>query len=576
MITHHPLTTQALLPAVCQDGNTDTLMPLDGLDEELLLEYCHNLLVIDPIRNVWVLSHLSVLEYFEKEHWSRTQANSLVLVVCLLVLQNTLLYNRQTDWLVPVSLRTGAFFSSTDAEPTSISRTEAQRSDPIHGQEFKYLSSYARKYWVFHANQSAEVSSKRPIRPLLEEFLGKPNDSSPAYRCWCEMLERDGFGHLQLASRLRPVVLFLDLKPPSIASFAFCRLGIAFLLPNWHNFHWVKDDFGNFYGDSFLEQGASSHDTQLCRDLIQHGAEVNARTNSTFGSALCTAVAHTDLAVVKLLLKEGGANVNMQVQCRRFGSALAVAVHRSEVEVIEYLIQQAGADVNMQLQYGRYGSALATAVSRRRVKVVAYVLRQAGADVNMQLQYGSYESGPAFGVTQEVIESLIKSGAEVNMQLQYGFIGSALAAAAFGGVREEVESLIESGAEVDMKLRYGFIGSALAAAAFAGKREVVEILIESGAEVDMKLRCGFVGSALAAAAFAGKWKVVEIFIESGAEANMQLQYGKYVNALSAAREGQRKNKQENKETGEHFMKGAFRGADHEVVIEILLKHGAVA
>lgn len=95
MCACNPLGTLELLPAICQDENIDILSPLDGLDEEIVLEYCHNLLIIDPARRVWIPSHLSVIEYFETHLWSQRQANCLVSSVCLLLLQNTVLCNRE-------------------------------------------------------------------------------------------------------------------------------------------------------------------------------------------------------------------------------------------------------------------------------------------------------------------------------------------------------------------------------------------------------------------------------------------------------------------------------------------------
>ena len=57
-----PHSTKALLPAVCQHAKDDTIKPIEDTDEELVLELCHNLLVIDPYRQVRMPSHLSVIE----------------------------------------------------------------------------------------------------------------------------------------------------------------------------------------------------------------------------------------------------------------------------------------------------------------------------------------------------------------------------------------------------------------------------------------------------------------------------------------------------------------------------------
>src|SRR5450756_354475 len=79
-----PLETRALVAAICQEVEGDTLLPLDGLDEDLVLEYCHNLLIIDPVRKVWSPSHLSVIEYVENNLFTQREANCRAATVCLL------------------------------------------------------------------------------------------------------------------------------------------------------------------------------------------------------------------------------------------------------------------------------------------------------------------------------------------------------------------------------------------------------------------------------------------------------------------------------------------------------------
>jgi hypothetical protein len=98
MCARYPLTTRELLPAICQDENSNTLLPLDDLDEDIVLEYCHNLLVIDPVQRVLIPSHLSVIEYLENNLWSQAEANFLALKVSLLVLHNAMFYNREESW----------------------------------------------------------------------------------------------------------------------------------------------------------------------------------------------------------------------------------------------------------------------------------------------------------------------------------------------------------------------------------------------------------------------------------------------------------------------------------------------
>jgi hypothetical protein len=408
-----PLQTKELLPAICQDESRDTLAPLDGFDEDLALEYCHNLLVIDPVRKVWVPSHLSVIEYVENR-WSLSQANCLVSSICLLVLQNTVLYSREKDWQIEItqsnsSTRTReVYWNIEEAKPTEedtseeeSSSTEAtssigeevqnmstrsiELSDPLHidKKNFKSLSLYARHYWMFHAQRSAQAGNKQRVLTLLHEFLGHPSESSAAYRCWLRMAEED-YTYLERTDQrnvweLRP----RDFAPYSAASFAYCLFDLAIILPDWHDFEWIKLDQRTSRGEySCLELAALGGAIHTCRELIKHGARVNDQTKSWYGSALAAA---ENREIVEFLVKEGGAHVNMQLRYGNYGSALATAAASyGNREVVEFLVKEGGADVNLQLQYGEHGSALAAAARSGDVEVVDFLVKEGGADVNMQ------------------------------------------------------------------------------------------------------------------------------------------------------------------------------------------------
>jgi ankyrin repeat protein len=563
MCAIEPLKTKVLLPAICQDENSDTLASLDGLDEDLALKYCHNLLVIDPVRKVWVPSHLSVIEYMENR-WNLSQANCLVSSICLLVLQSTVLYSREKSWYRAKLSETpekgpseeegtskGALSSigeEVQNTPTgSMSTRSIELNDPLHinKENFIYLSLYARYSWMLHAQRSAQAGNKQRVSTLLHEFLGHPSESSAAYRYWLRMVKVDYEGSEMTYRqkgfwRLRPE----NIAPDSVASFIYCLFDLAVILPDWHGFEWIKLDQRTILGESCLELAGIGKAFHTCRKLIQHSASVNDLTKSKYGSALASVAYRGNQEVVQFLVKEGGADVNMQLQlqCGYYGSALAAAAARAgrNRDVVEFLVKEGGADVNMRLQYGEYGSALAAAAFGKR-EVVEFLVKEGGADVNMQLQYGHYGSALAAAAMwgeSEVVEFLVKEGgADVNMRLQYGNYGSALAAAAEGYKNKEVVEFLvkEGGADVNMQLQCGRYGSVLAAAARWGGSEVVEFLVkEGGADVNMLLQCGEYGSALAAAAF-GKREVVEFLVkEGGADVNMQLQYGHYGSALAAA------------------------------------------
>jgi hypothetical protein len=301
MCACEPLTTEVLLPAISQEEKSDFLEPVDDLDEELVLKYCHNLLVIDPVRKVWVPSHLSVIEYLE-HLWNQTEANCLVFNVCLSVLQETLLFSRDKTWSSKSSLTNGE---------------ELALEDPLRGQGFDKLSFYARCRWPIHAQKSAGASDNVRIPDRLEKFLGLPKNSSFAYRCWLKMVHeevRATPGNIHVFDRHVNWYLY----PDSIAGFAYCAFNLALLLPNWHGLDWVKENLKNSIGENFLDIAVNSESVPMCRRLIKHGLDANAQTTSA-GSALANAAYSGAQDIVEFLVREGGADVNMQLQSGRFG-----------------------------------------------------------------------------------------------------------------------------------------------------------------------------------------------------------------------------------------------------------------
>jgi hypothetical protein len=388
MCSCKPLSTEELLPAVNQDVKDDTIKPVEDIDEELVLELCQNLLVIDPNRQVWIPSHLSVIEYFEGHHWSQKQANCLVASVCLLLLNDANQYNRENDSL---------------------------------GDSVNYrLGFYARHHWVTHVQKYGEEDINDRLSALLNRFLGSTMDSSPAYRSWHRMITKDV--HNRPSSSFFADYSFnLDiLEPASSASFAICAFGFYTILSGWWDNPWTERIHKNKRGNSLLQLAAIAGSVSICGHLIDWGAEVNEQLKiGDHGSALAAAAYGGDKEVVRLLI-ESGADVNAQLQVGDYGTALAAAAAASfggDKAIVKLLIES-GADVNAQLQAGNYGSALAAAAA------------------------AAYEGD------KEILKLLIESGADVNAQLQVGKYGSALAAATavFGGDEEILRLLIESGA----------------------------------------------------------------------------------------------------------------------------------
>ncbi|KAH8424307.1 uncharacterized protein LDX57_002059 [Aspergillus melleus] len=207
--------------------------------------------------------------------------------------------------------------------------------------------------------------------------------------------------------------------------------------------------------------------------------------------------------MVRFMVTEGQADVNMQLRHSGYGSVLARSAGFGLLEVTRYLLEEGGADVDLILQHGNYGSALACAVSHGRDhflrgELLDYLVRVRRANVDLPLQTGRYGSALAAAASKgemDFVEYLIEIGeADVNMPLQAGYYGSALAAAVTEG-----------------HLDYFPCGSALAIAAYmANERpkdgfakthvriDIVRVLLEAGALVALDLGNGETADALEA------------------------------------------------------------------------------
>ncbi|RDW57470.1 hypothetical protein BP6252_13808 [Coleophoma cylindrospora] len=463
MCATHPLPTAVLLPAVCQDENDDKIYSENDLDEDLLLEYCHHLLVIDTSRNVWIPSHLSVIEYIETYRWTHLQANYLVSSVCLL----HLLYSYENAGQ-SISPNLGTY---------------------RHAYNF---TEYVYAYWMTHVRNyedGEDSDNKDRLSTLLQEFLGSVTASSLAYRYWLQVCvqKKIGFG-------MPGSISAAYLEPNHSASFAICAFGFHRVLHDWWQSPWPGNANKTKTKHSLLQLAVMTNASSICKTLISWGLDVDELLLED-GSALATAVSSGNKEIAELLIKSG-ADVNMQLQAGIYATAAAAAAWSENKEMAELLIKS-GAEVNMQVQAGIYGSALAAA-ARSGNKQMAELLIKSGAEVNMQLQAGNYGSALAAAMwfeNKEMAELLIKSGAEVNMQLQTGLYGSALAAAVVAAARRGnkgvVELLIQSRAEVNMQLQAGDYGSALAAAVEEGlDKEVMELLINSGGDANIQLQSG--------------------------------------------------------------------------------------
>ncbi|KAF8851786.1 hypothetical protein BDZ45DRAFT_133333 [Acephala macrosclerotiorum] len=312
-----PLSTEELLQAVSQDEGDDEVKLVEDLDEDLLLEYCHNLLVIDRERNVWVPSHLSVIEYFENHFWDHKQANYLVATVCILTLMDPTAGIMEED-----------SEQASENASESASKAESVPNDSFDRRDLHRLKLYAEHHWMNHVRICQDDSDPR-LSALVKKFLGSPTSSSTAYRNWYNSVERVGWRKPQ-SSFFESSRIDLDyLEPDSSAAPAICAFGLYACLSDWWESPWTGLEYKSKIGRSLLQLAAMADSLPICKRLIVLGVDLNEQLEGggfEYGSALAAAAEGGNKEIVKLLI-ESGAEVNMQLQTGKYGSALAAARH---------------------------------------------------------------------------------------------------------------------------------------------------------------------------------------------------------------------------------------------------------
>jgi ankyrin repeat protein len=489
------LSAEVLVAAVCQDPEEDETQAID-IDIHFVLDACRNLLVVDPQLGVCRFSHLSVQEYFE-DHWDANQTNGTVAKVCLSLLNDP-----------------GNWEQGINGDKASQNPEKANQVDPL-----AKLLDYARRFWPTHVQNHGETNIDSRLSTLLKEFLGSMNESGPAYRSWYKMYTRLEPG-LQ-RNKLLPEYKHDIVDPSYLASLGICLFGFNNVLGEWWEARSIDPEQRNCRGYSLLMLAVLGSSSNVVKNLVKSGADVNAQlSDGNYGSALATAAQWGNQDMVRLLL-ELGADVNAQLSGGLYGSALAAAVWTGNQDMVRLLLES-GADVNAQPSGGRYGSALAAAVTaaERGNQDIVRLLLESGADVNAQLSGERYGSALVVAVqrgNQDMVRLLLESGADVNAQLSDGMYGSALAAAAVAksGDQDIIRLLLESGADVNAQLSCGWYGSALEAAVEMGEQDTVRLLLESGADVNAQLSGGVYGSALAAATARDNQDIVQILLEYG-------------------------------------------------------------
>jgi ankyrin repeat protein len=447
MAAEKPFSSRELLSAIRVNNSSEQSFFADEVNPEDLLYLCNNLLTVDTQLHVWRFAHLSVAEYLQsKMGWHLAQTHFHAASTSLRVF--------------------GALYDNEHAD-------HVEAAELLHNDHPFYV--YLRHHWFRHC-QKAQYGEATNLQPLLQTFLGSPNESSKLYQRWYEMLDEDywnmdpahygAYGaaglddaggdlmDLYQSDPYRYEDFESELSPADRAVFAMCHFSFSACLSDW----WEGDDFNassvNERGHSLLTIAARAGCTPICEYLVGRGVDVDSQVKGeVYGSALAAAAAHGHTETVEYLVKVG-AGVNLELQNGKYSSALVAAAGRKgEVEVVKCLVANGG-NVNLNVKTGPFGTVLALAAHEDKLKVVRYLL-DCGANVNQPTGNADFATAlhhaAAFG-SPAVISSLIKAGAHVNCIKPAGKYGTPLMAAAYWGRKDNVVCLVEAGADVNLKL----------------------------------------------------------------------------------------------------------------------------
>ncbi|OPB42501.1 hypothetical protein A0O28_0036180 [Trichoderma guizhouense] len=456
----HPIGTEALLTAIRYTIEGDALVEKERLAPQHILSLCQDFLTIDAEKQVWMLPHASVAEYFESKSQIWGNSDAFVANIKLKILMEP------------------------EEDAFDI---ESHKNDPDYPE---FCTGYTpfRHYFMNDWPKDVQrydrwLGSTEGATPdaqlvaSLRQFLGAPDERSTYYIRWCKgrLSSLDGF-------------TFSD-----ICWLAMCRYGFYNVLRDWWK-NYVDNRPVGLINVKYkaIELAAKGGCIEACKCLL---STIDKNDSAQLKPAMANAVRKGRKDVILLLTTQGGLHGipyffekpdaildaalhpgliqwlgDQELFTASHGSYLLEAARMGNLQAVKDLLE-ARADVNHSPEHApRFGSALAAAVTSAglqgtfepdRVKIIKLLLRE-GAYPNQRLFSG--KTGSALESTiyfycepksperrakygdahpNDVLEILLKAGADPAMTLEYGSHGSALAAAAYGGLKDMLVMMVK-------------------------------------------------------------------------------------------------------------------------------------
>ncbi|KAI1080621.1 hypothetical protein F5B20DRAFT_105467 [Whalleya microplaca] len=495
---NEPPNPEKLVWLVCQDLDKDFAPHID-ITVDYVLDACNNLIVIEEEKDIYRLcrfSHLSVLEYFEKQHWPESYCHYQASRVCL----KCLMYQAE-------NLGTTSFKAPKNSRPNDIFA-------------FEWTRHYFRcNEWQIHINE------------LIDQFIGDIHDSSLAYRYWI--------------SNVNYAVSTFLYGPLNEAVFGCVCMGFVGYVQKWLLAGLVSANAMINHPPtdcsySLLALAAKFCRFEMCELLIASGAKVNS-VDDAAGlqiSPLQAAVSHIyglpweTLRVVKLLL-DNGADVNQKFSYSQ--EELKFVLHRAialrDAKLIELLLQYGAqvdpedpdtAETTLQIASRRYYNIECI---KCLIRYGANINRVGGRDRRTPLEHACCWN------CEELVEYMLAHGAKVHIQENDGIIRTPLRVASNHGI---IRMLIKHGICASDGLgrllpRPKRSSSAAIRSWKAGMKEVARetLLIETyGADINYRSNLDGKTPLEAAVCYEHNEAIVEYLIDLGADVNsMSDKYG---------------------------------------------------
>ncbi|KAL6704775.1 hypothetical protein ACN47E_007696 [Coniothyrium glycines] len=486
------LDSTVLLAAIGLESDRVDENPFDKseLTAQTLEDVCRHMIVKDSKLGVWSFPHASVREYFmaKDETWIRNARGDLTafMIKCLSNCCSAGIFWDSTNEKFDRPDRSQlSRFAPCEwppehaAEDNSVYRwLEANEATPDDAMDPRHpFQCYVQGNWYRHAR---ELSSQEVIRSGVgvasKQFFGEkdPQQSSRQYQVFFTAI----VGHRSIYI---PVKMCTALKDN--ITFVIVALGLHKALTGWWDRSLDVSPLVNEYGIDLLAMAINFGHTDLFKDLLSQGYDVNRRSYEDCHWTLQKAIKVGNIELVRLLL-DSGADPDRIVGGHSY---LCIAADFAQTECLQLLLK-ANADPNGKCyddtcDDGRwlceYGCALAAAAANGNLEIVKALIEQkaiidpessrveAGANVNANPMSGngSTLAHAVTGADPEGPRFPVAHGADPNAQLKYGEFGSPLAAAVYAGSLDCAHFLIvECHVKVNTYLEFGAYGSAISAA----------------------------------------------------------------------------------------------------------------